>query len=237
MAACVVLVSPASAQPASDAWQVTVEPYLMGAAMSGTSGVHRPRGGSRDVGLGHLSNLEFGAMGIVGARKGNWASGTDLIFMSLGSTTDRPAADLDFAQSALAFSRHAPNQRCRRGHVWRSAPTAWMAASPSKRDALVPAGTTRSQSKWWFDPIVGLRLHSNSSGRFNAAVYGEVGGFGVGSDFAWQIFPAVSVRVAGRTSLEVGYRWLDVNYADDEGAAFTWDMLSQGPVMGFKFKF
>ena len=73
-----------------------------------------------------------------------------------------------------------------------------------KEQSLVPAGTTLSQSKWWFDPIVGLRLHSNSPGRFNAAVYGEVGGFGVGSDFAWQIFPVVSVRVAGRTSLDAG---------------------------------
>jgi hypothetical protein len=231
-----VLASPASAQPASDAWQVTVEPYLMGAAMSGTSGV---RGLEAEVEMSAsdiFSNLEFGAMGIVGARKGNWGVGADLISMSLGSTTDRPAADLDFGQAALAFygmRRISDNAEATFGIRANGVD----GSITFKEQSLVPAGTTRSQSKWWFDPIVGLLVHSNSSGRFNAEVYGEVGGFGVGSDFAWQIFPVVSIRVAGRTSLDLGYRWLDVNYADGDGAEFTWDMLSQGPVIGFKFQF
>ena len=90
VAACLVLASPASAQPASDTWQVTVEPYLMGAAMSGTSGV---KGLEAEVDMSAsdiFSNLEFGAMGIVAARKGNWGVGTDLIWMNLGATADRP---------------------------------------------------------------------------------------------------------------------------------------------------
>jgi hypothetical protein len=236
VAACLVLTSPASAQPGSDAWQVTVEPYLMGAAMSGTSGV---RGIEAEVDMSAsdiFSNLEFGAMGIIGARKGNWGVGADLIYMSLGVTADRPAADLDFIQSAFAFYGLR-----RLGNLAEA--TFGMRANgvdgsiAFKEQSVVPAGTTLEKSKWWFDPIVGLRLHSNSPGRFNAAVYGEIGGFGVGSDFAWQIFPVVSVRLAGSSSLELGYRWLDVNYADDEGAEFTWDMLSQGPVIGFKFQF
>jgi hypothetical protein len=236
VAAFAVLASPASAQPASDEWQITVMPYVMGAAMSGTSGV---RGFEVDVDMSAsdiFSNLEFGAMGIVAARKGNWGVGTDLIFMNLGMTTDRPAADLDFNQSAFAF------YGLRRISDAAEATFGIRANGVDggitfKEQSLLPAGTTLSQSKWWFDPIVGLRLHSNSPGRFNAAVYGEVGGFGVGSDFTWQIFPVVSVRVAGRTSLDFGYRWLDVNYADGEGAEFTWDTLSQGPVLGFKFQF
>jgi hypothetical protein len=236
VAACLALASTASAQPASDAWQVTIEPYLMGAAMSGTSGA---LGLEAEVDMSAsdiFSNLEFGAMGIVAARKGNWGVGTDLIWMNLGATADRPAADLDFNQAAFAFYglRRISNAAEATFGIRANGVDGTIAF---KDQSLVPAGTTRSQSKWWFDPIVGLRLHSNSAGRFNAEVYGEVGGFGVGSDFTWQIFPAVSVRVAGRTSLDLGYRWLDVNYADGEGAEFTWDMLSQGPVLGFKFQF
>jgi hypothetical protein len=45
---------------------------------------------------------------------------------------------------------------------------------------------------------VGLRLHSNSARRVNAALYGEIGGFGLGSDLEWQIFPVVDVRVLER---------------------------------------
>jgi len=238
LAVCVTLVTPAAAQQpaADDAWHVTIEPYLMGAAMSGTTGV---RGVEAEVDMSAsdiFSNLEFGAMGIVAARKGNWGVGTDLIWMNLGATADRPAADLDFNQAAFAFyGLRRLNDAAEATFGMRANGVDGSIAF--KDQSVVPAGTTLSQSKWWFDPIVGLRLHSNSPGRFNAAVYGEVGGFGVGSDFTWQIFPVVSVRLAGRTSLDLGYRWLDVNYADGEGAEFTWDMLSQGPVLGFKFQF
>jgi hypothetical protein len=236
VAACAVLASPASAQPASDEWRFTIEPYLMAAAMSGTSGV-RGREVEIDMSASDIfSNLEFGAMGVVEARKGNWGVGTDLILMNLGMATDRPAADLDFTQSAFAFYglRRISDVADATFGIRINGVDGGITF---KQESLVPGGTTFSQSKWWTDPIVGVRLHTNSAGRFNAKLYSEIGGFGVGSDFTWQIFPEVSVRVAGRTSLDFGYRWLDVNYADDEDAEFTWDMLSQGPVLGFKFQF
>jgi hypothetical protein len=235
-AASLVPVSPASAQPASDTWHVTVEPYLMGAAMSGTSGVKGFEAELEMSASDILSNLEFGAMGMFGARKGNWGVGADLIYMSLGATTDRPAADLDFSQSAFALyglRRISDAAEATFGIRANGAD----GSITFKEQSLAPAGTAVSQSKWWFDPIVGLRLHSNSPGRFNAEVYGEVGGFGVGSDFAWQLFPVVSIRMTERTSLDAGYRWIDVNYADGEGAEFTWDVLSQGPVIGFRLQF
>lgn len=232
------LVAPAAAQQPTtdDAWHVTIEPYLMAAAMSGTSGV-RGREVEVDMSASDIfSNLEFGAMGIVEARKGNWGVGTDLIFMNLGMATDRPAADLDFNQSAFAFyglRRISDMAEATFGIRINGVD----GGITFKQESLLPGGTTFSQSKWWTDPIVGLRLHTNSAGRFNAKLYSEIGGFGVGSDFTWQIFPEVSIRVAERASLDLGYRWLDVNYSDDEGAAFTWDTLSQGPVIGFKFQF
>jgi hypothetical protein len=52
--------TPASAQTASDGWDVYVAPYLMGAAMSGTTTV---RGAEVDVDLSAsdiFSNLQFG---------------------------------------------------------------------------------------------------------------------------------------------------------------------------------
>ena len=77
--------APAVAQSAPDEWNVLVAPYLMGAAMSGTTTV---RGVDVDVDLSAsdiFSNLQFGAMGIVVARKGVWGFGSDLIWMALGT--------------------------------------------------------------------------------------------------------------------------------------------------------
>ena len=68
--------APAGAQAqAPEAWTVTVAPYLMGAAMSGTVAV---AGQELDVDMSAsdiFSNLQFGAMGLVVARKGNWGVG------------------------------------------------------------------------------------------------------------------------------------------------------------------
>ena len=69
-------------------------------------------------------------------------------------------------------------------------------------------------------------------------VYGEIGGFGAGSDFAWQLFPRVGFRFAEKASLEFGWRWLDMDYATGEGTEqFGYDVLTQGPVAGLAFRF
>ena len=94
-----------AAQPASDEWEFTVMPYLMGAAISGTQTI---RGRDVEVDLSAsdiFSNLEFGAMGVFFARKGNWGFGSDAIWMALGAAGDAGpvSADVDFDQGAFAF--------------------------------------------------------------------------------------------------------------------------------------
>jgi hypothetical protein len=60
----------------------------------------------------------------------------------------------------------------------------------------------------------------------------------MGSDFAWQVFPNLGIRLTDRTSLDFGYRWLDIDYSTGEGnEQFRYDMLTQGPVGGFAFRF
>jgi hypothetical protein len=71
-----------------------------------------------------------------------------------------------------------------------------------------------------------------------ARLYSEIGGFGAGSDFTWQIFPSLGIAMGKTASLEFGYRWLDINYESGEGnERFGWDVLTQGPVVGFGFRF
>lgn len=66
----------------------------------------------------------------------------------------------------------------------------------------------------------------------------EVGGFGAGSDFTWQVFPTLSLRLTDKASLEFGYRWLDIDYDTGErNEQFRYDVLTQGPVVGFGLRF
>ena len=48
-----------------------------------------------------FSNLQFGAMGFLVARKGDWGVGADVIWMALGTTVAE--TNIDFNQGAFAF--------------------------------------------------------------------------------------------------------------------------------------
>ena len=222
--------APAAAQPAPDEWNVLVAPYLMGAAMSGTTTV---RGVDVDVDLSAsdiFSNLQFGAMGIVVARKGAWGFGSDLIWMALGTTVRD--TNVDFNQGAFAF--YGLRQLSPAADV-----TFGLRVNTLQGELTFKGpDVTRNQDKTWVDPIAGVTLRTPAERRTQVRLYTEVGGFGAGSDFTWQVFPTVSIRLTEKASMEFGYRWLDLDYGTGEGnEQFRYDVLTQGPVVGFGFRF
>ena len=83
-----------------------------------------------------------------------------------------------------------------------------------------------------------LTLRTPATHPIQLRVYTEIGGFGAGSDFAWQIFPSAGIRITDSFSAEIGYRWLDIDYASGTGdTRFAYDVLTQGPVLGVGFRF
>jgi hypothetical protein len=212
----------------------------MGASMGGTTTL---RGIEVETNLSAsdiFSNLQFGAMGMVVARKGNWGVGGDAIWMALGATFERaegfvqPSGAVDFNQGAFAFyglRRLSPfaeltfgaRVNVLQGNLRFDAPLQMFEAD---------------QSKTWVDPLVGINLRTTGERRVGVRLYSEIGGFGLGSDFEWQIFPAVFIGLGERATLDIGYRWLDIDYASGEGdELFGYNVLTQGPVFGFTYRF
>jgi hypothetical protein len=236
----VIAASPAAAQtPAGDSWRVSVVPYFLGAAMNGTSAV---AGQELAVDMSFsdlLDRLQFGAMGLVVARKGNWGVGGDAIWMALGANGMGPgpagaAGSADMNQGAFAFyglRRLGPVADVFFGGRVNTLQANLRFYGPGQRSA--------DGSKTWFDPIVGLQLRTPDTGKpWHAQVYTEIGGFGVGSSFTWQVFPTVGVNLAKWASIELGYRWLGIDYSTGENTTlFKYDVLTQGPVLGFGFRF
>ena len=65
----------------------------------------------------------------------------------------------------------------------------------------------------------------------------DVGGFGVGSDFAWnaQAFLGYRTTLFGHpTTFAVGYRALHQDYDHND---FEWDVTMYGPVLGAVLRF
>jgi hypothetical protein len=104
----------------------------------------------------------------------------------------------------------------------------WSAAASAASSAMMT----------WADPVVGLNLRTPGTGRVLARLYGEVGGFGLGSDFAWQISPSIGIRAGDAMTFDLGYRWIDTDYEDGEDVEqFAYDTMIQGPILGFTFGF
>jgi hypothetical protein len=202
----------------------------MGAAMSGATTV---RGTEVEIDLSAsdiFSSLQFGAMGLVVARNGHWGFGADLIWMALGTTVRD--TNVDFNQGAFAFYGLR--------ELGPAADVTFGARVNTLQGALTFKGPDIEfrQDKTWVDPIAGVTLRTPAGRPVQLRVYSEIGGFGLGSDFTWQVFPNVGIRLTRSASLELGYRWLDLDYASGEGTGeFRYDVLTQGPVVGFGLRF
>jgi len=98
----------------------------------------------------------------------------------------------------------------------------------------------RSGTIDWVDPFVGLRVRHKLAPGQELQFLGDVGGFGVGSDFSWQLFAGYSFDFSfWQSTLHglVGYRALAVDYSEGSGTnANSIDLVLHGPVAGLSFR-
>ena len=98
----------------------------------------------------------------------------------------------------------------------------------------------RSGTIDWVDPFVGLRVRHELAPGQELQFLGDVGGFGVGSDFSWQLFAGYSFDFSfWQSTLHglVGYRALAVDYSEGSGTkANSIDLVLHGPVAGLSFR-
>jgi len=103
---------------------------------------------------------------------------------------------------------------------------------------LLPRSASFHLDEDWFDPIVGARITLAIGEHWMVGVRGDVGGFGVGSDLAWNLVVGAQYRFNHRFALSFGYRILDIDYDDGSGSdRFVLDAQMRGPFIGFTFSF
>lgn len=93
---------------------------------------------------------------------------------------------------------------------------------------------TLSRDKDWADPFIGGRFQLGLSERWLLSLRGDIGGFGVGSDLTWNVTALLGYRLSKRTTLAIGYRHLDIDYANGN---FEFDAQFSGPYLGLSFRF
>ena len=234
------IATPAVAQDAEKGWDFVVAPYLLAPHMSGEVTV---RGISAEIDAGPsdiFSKLDFGAMLYLEMNNPKWAIGLDGLYMNLGDSGETPLTkrktDIDMQQFALEAKG-----------LWRAAP--WAEVGIGGRLNVLDAGlqvapgtelpgSDVSNSYTWFDPLIVARLMATFDSPWRIGISGDFGGFGIGSDYAWQVGPFVGYRFGSLFELAGAYRALGMKY--ETGSAsdlFVYDMVISGFEIGLLFHF
>ena len=100
----------------------------------------------------------------------------------------------------------------------------------------------RGGSVDWVDPLVGGRIRHQLVPGHELMLRGDIGGFGAGSEFSWNVLGAYSFKICiydGVTySGLLGYRALDVDYEQGAGRTkYEYDVLQHGPLTGLSIAF
>ncbi|TMJ25263.1 MAG: hypothetical protein E6G95_16360 [Alphaproteobacteria bacterium] len=99
----------------------------------------------------------------------------------------------------------------------------------------------RSDVVQWVDPVFGLRLRHRFTPNQEIFVRGDIGGFGLGSQFTWQAVAAYSYAwqfTGYQIAAAVGFRALGVNYTSGSGVDTVGiNEVLYGPVIGASFRF
>ena len=106
--------------------------------------------------------------------------------------------------------------------------------------AILPGTLRAGLDEDWVDPVLGARWSAPISEAWSIMLRGDVGGFGVGSEFSWQLAASAWYRFNDTASLELGYKGLDVDYETGTPGTrnyFAYDTTTHGPVIGLQFSF
>lgn len=101
--------------------------------------------------------------------------------------------------------------------------------------------TARANAVQWVDPVLGLRLRHRFTPNQEIFVRGDIGGFGLGSQFSWQAVGVYSYSwqfTGYQVAALLGFRALAVNYTQGSGGDFFgMNQILYGPIIGVSFRF
>ena len=223
-------------------WNFIAAPYLLFPGMNGQVAM---RGIPVDVDLSAgdiFDNLDFGMMLYFEATNDKWALTFDALYMNLGRRGETPItgreARVDLKQLAIDVKGMYRLLHWLEAGVGFRVNVIDGSLNVAEGEIILP-GNKVSMNQSWFDPLLVTRARTDFNGsNWSLSFLGDIGGFGVGSDFTWQAKPYVGYRFSKLFEMTAAYRWIGIDYETGEGQDnFKYDMTISGPEVGFLFHF
>jgi hypothetical protein len=227
-------------------WNFLTDVYLMLPNMDGETGVGNVVTVPIDANTGDIfSKLKMAGMLYFEAKTEKWAITNDFVYMKLNQevTPGKVIESGDVTAKEFIWETAGLYRVASFLEVGIGGRLNNIAAEIDARRYVPGIGNStepvsESSAKTWFDPVLITRLATEINGKWLFQFRGDVGGFGVGSDFTWQMQAYAGYRFTKVFQLMAGYRILGIDY--DSGfdrERFIYNVDTFGPVvrMGFNF--
>jgi hypothetical protein len=234
------LCAPATqAQEASSGdWKQTVFVYGMGAAISGDAQIGN-LALPVSVSISDLFDaLKFGAMAAYRVENDEWSVTGDTTYMSLGWNARGQRGNVSGDLSIDQVTLMATVGRRLSPHVEGLLSLAYFNLSTDLAVRVLNQRQSASRDADWIDPLIGLAYAVPFAGKWTYSLRGDIGGYGVGSNFSWQLLTVVRRQNTDRFGWYLGYRALGFDFEDGTGRNYQhYDLTQQGPLAGVSFSF
>ena len=229
-----------AAAPSNKKWQFATIGYIWFAGAWGETDVIGPVAPvDLDLPFGKvLKAFKFAFMGAAEARHDRFVVLGDLMFIHLGTHEGIGIRDPDFLEADLD-SRTTEVTLLGGYTVVNDGPVTVDLLAGGRMNwfntSLELTGPNRSAQgsvkQSWLDPLIAGRVHVPLGGKWGFAAYGDVGGFGMGSDITWQLIPTVTYQINHKMTIGAGWRYFKVHY--DHGD-FLYNVHQSGPLITFR---
>ena len=227
------------APPPENPWSFTLTPYGWLTSINGTMSAG-DRSADVDIAFKDvLKHLDMGVMMAAELRYKRWGFTGDLIYARLHDDIAPPAGIL-FSSThevlketlvTLELSYRVVDSKPAFLDVFAGARIYNFYSQIVLRPSLVNPnpGVNASGTETWADPIFGLRGRYYVSRAVFLNLYGDIGGFGAGSDLSWQVLGGIGIQASHWCDVELGYRALGFDY---EPGRTNQDITTHGPIIG-----
>jgi len=232
---------PQQATTADDNWHLEITPYLWFASVHGTVGALGRTVGFHASAGDVLSKLNIGLMAAVEVRRKRFLLPVDFMWIKLSDDRGIPLSPfpgitsikVKVTQTVLtpkAGYRVVDHEKLKADAVvgiryWHL----------GQNLSLQPSGllSNSSQSANWVDVVAGARFTVPLSPKTVITVLGDAGGGGANLDY--QVAGLLGYKVKPTIILQVGWRYLDVNYRSSGRFSFVYDAAQSGLLLGVTF--
>ncbi len=225
---------------AGEKWDFVIAPYALLPNITGDTSVGRLEDANIDVGTTDILNtLELGAMIQLEARH---ESGYGVImaynFMDLSGELTEPAGlntlGADIYQGIFeGFGAYRLTMES--GSLDFYGGVRWWDMDVDVNVSGVQKVKNRAD---WIDPVIGVHWMPQIADNWRLMVKGDIGGFGIASDFTWNLQGGFAWDATDYLSLVFQYRVLSVDYSSGSVGTperFTYDTITHGPLFGLAF--